>query len=73
MMSYLNPDEEAAREASEKRAEEESIPPELRTKLADLIEPHTMNLELEHAGVMTCLDVAYPVIREWLRGHLADL
>jgi hypothetical protein len=64
---------ESEREASLERAMDEPMPPELRGQLADLIEPHTINMYLKHGDVMDCIDVAWPVIRDWLRDHPADL
>jgi hypothetical protein len=45
------------------------MPPELRGQVEDLIEPHTMNMGIDHGDVMDCIKVAYPVIRDWLREH----
>lgn len=69
----MTPDEEAAREASLERAIAEPMPRELRDDLADLIEPHTINMYLKHRDVMDCIDVAWPAIRDWLREHPGDL
>jgi hypothetical protein len=73
LMSEPTPDDEAAREASLQRALDEPMPPVLRGQVEDLIEPHTMNMELKYGDVMTCIRVAWPVIRDWLRDHPADL
>jgi hypothetical protein len=66
-MSETTDDGEAAREASIRRAQAEPMPAELRSQVEDLIEPHTMNMGIDHGDVMTCIRVAYPVIRDWLR------
>ena len=58
--------DEAALEASLQRALDEPMPTELKNTIADLIEPHTMNMYLDHGDVMTCIRVAFPVIRDWL-------
>jgi len=58
-----------AMEASLERAMAEPMPRELHGKIADLIEPHTMNTYADHGETMTCIEVAYPVIRDWLREH----
>lgn len=69
----MTPDEAATREASLERALAEPMPRELRDGLAGLIEPHTVNLYLDHGDVMDCIDVAWPAIRDWLREHPGDL
>lgn len=68
-MSDMTPEQNTSREASMGRALAEPIPPELRGQVEDLIEPHTINMYLKHRDVMTCIDVAWPVIRDWLREH----
>lgn len=45
------------------------MPPGLKDEVADVIEPHTMNMEIKHGDVMTCIAVAFPVIRDWFRDH----
>jgi hypothetical protein len=49
------------------------MPRALSDQVADLIEPHTMNMYLKHGDVMECIDVAFPAIRDWLREHPDDL
>lgn len=51
------------------RAMAEPMPPVLRMALAHLIEPHTMNMYLDHGDTMTCIEVAWPVIRDYLGNH----
>ena len=45
------------------------MPAELRGLVEDLIEPHTINMGIDHGDVMSCIRVAWPVIRDWLREH----
>jgi hypothetical protein len=68
-MSEMTPEQDARRVLSLRRALDEPMPSELQTQIADLIEPHTINMYLKHRDVMDCIDVAYPVIRDWLREH----
>lgn len=65
----LTADESRRRDESLRRSLDEPMPRELRDQLADLIEPHTLNMYLKHGDVMTCINVAFPVIRDWLREH----
>lgn len=69
----MTPDQIAAHDASLERAMAEPMPRELRDQLAGLIEPHTINMYLNHRDVMDCIDVSWPVIRDWLREHPDDL
>lgn len=52
------------RERSLRRALDEPMPTDLRRQIEDLIEPHTMNMGIDHGDVMECIAVAYPVIAE---------
>ena len=54
------------REESLQRALAEPMPRELRDQVAGLIEPHTVNAGIDHDEVMTCIEVAFPVIRDYL-------
>ncbi len=65
----LTPEQNASREASLRRALDEPMPRELSEQIKDLIEPHTLNMYLKHRDVMDCIDVAYPVIRDWVIAH----
>lgn len=56
-------------EAAQERAEEKPLPLELETRIGLWIEPHTMNVEAEHADVMEAIELAYPLIVDWLREH----
>ena len=68
-MSDLTPDQIASMDASLERAMAEPMPAELDAQIQDLIEPHTINMYLKHRDVMDCIDVAFPVIRDYLREH----
>lgn len=57
------------REAAVQRGLDNPMPPELREAVADGIEPETINLYLKHGDVMGCIDIAYPLIRDYLREH----
>lgn len=73
-MSDMSPEqEEEAREASLLRAMAEPMPADLKTQVENLIEPHTINMGADHGDAMTCIRVAWPVIRDWLRDHPEDL
>jgi hypothetical protein len=56
-------------EASLQRALDEPMPKDLSDTVKALIEPHTINMYLDHGDVMDCIDVAFPVIRDYLRAH----
>lgn len=45
----------------------EPMPHDLRRKVAEVIEPHTINCYADHGDTMHCIDVAFPVICEWIR------
>lgn len=65
----MTPEQIASQEQSLERALREPMPRELQHQVADLIEPHTINMYLKHRDVMECIDVAFPVIRDYLREH----
>ena len=65
----LTSEQSRSRVESLQRALDEPMPRELSDKIADLIEPHTLNMYLKHRDVMECIDVAFPVIRDYLREH----
>lgn len=69
MSDDLTDDENERREASLQRALDEPMPRDLREQIADLIEPHTMNMYLDHGDTMDCIDVAFPTILDYLREH----
>lgn len=60
--------EEDGREARLQRALDDPMPPDLVRLVADYIEPQTINAGIKHGEVMTCIRVAYPVIRDYLSG-----
>jgi hypothetical protein len=72
-MSDLTPEQSASRVESLQRSLDEPMPDPLRGQLEDLIEPHTINMYLDHGDVMTCIDVAFPVIRDYLRERVIAL
>jgi hypothetical protein len=72
-VSELTTAQDRRREKSLQRALDEPMPPGLKNRLASLIEPHTINMYLDHGDVMDCIDVAFPVIRDYLRKHPAAL
>jgi hypothetical protein len=69
MSGELTPDQLRRHDESLTRAMAEPIPAELRAEIVNLIEPHTMNMYLDHGDTMTCIEVAFPVIRDYLRAH----
>lgn len=56
-----------AEEASLQRALDEPMPRDLNEVIQNLIEPHTINMSLKHGDVMDCIDVAWPVIRDYIQ------
>lgn len=68
-MSDLTSEQIVSMDASLERAMAEPIPRELSEIIANLIEPHTINMYLKHRDVMRCIVVAFPVIRDYLREH----
>lgn len=72
-MSDLTPEQGEAIEADLGRYLAAPMPRALREAIGERIEPHTMNMEIKHRDVMECVDVAWLVISDWLRGHPADL
>lgn len=59
-------DMEQALETALQRALDEPMPRDLREQIADLIEPHTINSSIKHGDVMEAIDIAFPVIRDYL-------
>lgn len=51
------------------RSLDNPIPRDLKRRIADEIEPHTMNSYLDHGEVMTAIQIAYPLIRDYLAEH----
>lgn len=46
-------------------AERNPMPAELRTQIANWIEPQTVHTETDHADVMDAIGIAYPLIVAW--------
>lgn len=68
-MTELTDEQGAAIEADIRRSLDEPMPQPLRRALGALIEPHTINMYIKHRDVMECIDVAFPVIMDYLRQH----
>lgn len=62
----MTEDEHRRREEALQHAFANPMPRELQQRIADLIEPQTMNASLDHGEVMTCIEIAFPAIRDWL-------
>lgn len=60
-------------EAAFQRALDEPMPDELRSLIADAIEPQTQNAMIDHGEVTTCIKIAYPLILDYLREHPEEL
>lgn len=45
------------------------MPRELKEQIANWIEPQTENTYTDHGEAMTCIGIAYPLIRAWLAEH----
>lgn len=65
----MTPEEEAQLAEIWRVMEASSMPSDLETKLADWIVPQTLNASLKHGEVMICIELAYPVILDYLREH----
>lgn len=71
----MTDEEHARREAAMERMLANPMPRDLSEAVAHEIEPHTLNAYLKHAEVMIAVEIAYPLIRDYLREHpeaLAD-
>ncbi len=62
-------DYRSAREANLRRALEEPMPPELKARINALVVPTAVGMQIRHEAAMECIDVSFPVIRDWLREH----
>lgn len=51
------------------RAMDNPMPGDLHATIADEIEPQTMNTYTDHGEVMTCIEIAFPLIRDYLFGE----
>lgn len=65
----IYPLEPADRETTVDLAHDNPMPRGLREQIANWIEPQTMNYEIDHAAVMDCIRIAYPLIRAYLAEH----
>lgn len=65
----MTDDEHARREAAMERMLANPMPRELSQAVADEIEPHTLNAAIKHREVMIAVEIAYPLIRDYLRDH----
>lgn len=45
------------------------MPPELAEQIANWIEPETLNCGLKHRDAMTCVHIAYPLIKAYLEAQ----
>lgn len=61
--------DQGARDAALRRSLDEPMPRDLTRQIADLIEPQTMNAQIPHGEVMTCIQIAFPAIRDYLAGE----
>lgn len=71
----MTDDEHARREASMERMLANPMPRDLSQAVAAEIEPHTLNAGIKHREVMIAVEIAYPLIRDYLRENpeaLAD-
>lgn len=48
------------------------MPAPLTQQIANWIEPHTMHVEADHADVMDAIEIAFPLIRDYLTEHAGD-
>lgn len=62
-------DVDAPRQAALQRSLDEPMPGDLGAQVGALIEPQTMNAGIPHDEVMICIEIAFPVIRDYLREH----
>jgi hypothetical protein len=72
-MSDLTPEQGNQIEDDLRRYQAAPMPPGLRELVGDRIEAHTVNMEIKHGAVMSCVRVAWLVISDWLREHPGDL
>ena len=62
----MTPDEIRRDEENIKRTLDDPMPQELKDHIADVIEPSTMSMIIDHGDVMTCIEIAYLEIRDYL-------
>lgn len=65
----MTAEEQARREAAMERAAATPLPRDLSRLIAAEIEPHTMNAGIDHGEVMIGVEIAYPLILDYLREH----
>jgi hypothetical protein len=68
-MTYPAAPEPADTETVLTLALDNPLPRELRDQIDNWIEPQTMNTYTDHGEAMTCVEIAYPLIRAWLAEH----
>jgi hypothetical protein len=66
-----DPDYEAALEIVQKLASDNPMPRELKRQIDNWIEPQTVDTQTDHGDVMDCIEIAFPLIRDWLAEHTA--
>ena len=72
-MSDLTDEERERREVAMQRALDNPMPSALEEAVSDEIVPHCMNAYLKHREVMLAVEIAYPLIRDFLRDHPEEL
>jgi hypothetical protein len=65
----VDPETSTKRENALRLALDTPMPRDLNRAIAGEIEPHTMNVEIDHGEVMTAVKIAYPLILDYLREH----
>lgn len=60
-------------EEAQQLSADNPLPRDLEDAIGLWIEPHTMNVQAEHADVMEAIELAYPLIRDYLRAHPEEL
>lgn len=68
-MSYLTENQRRQIDADVEASLANPMPRDLREKIADHIEAHTIDMYLKHRDVMACIEYAYPLITRWLQEH----
>lgn len=61
-----NPEDPAVIEKVVQLALDNPVPRELDEQIANWIEPETLNCDADHGDVMTCIHVAYPLIKAYM-------
>ena len=68
-MSDMTDEEHDRREVALQRALDNPMPSDLEEAVSNEIVPHCMNAYLKHGEVMIAVEIAYPLIRDYLRAH----